>query len=76
MDSPAERIRKLTDLLIYHSEKYYTQDSPEISDFEYDSLSRELRALEAEYPELARPESPTRRVGGRILEGFTPVTHA
>lgn len=76
MDSPAERIRKLTDLLIYHSEKYYTQDSPEISDFEYDALSRELRALEAEYPELALPQSPTRRVGGRILEGFTPVTHA
>ncbi|MBQ1222778.1 MAG: NAD-dependent DNA ligase LigA [Oscillospiraceae bacterium] len=74
MDIAAE-IRKLTDLLIYHSEKYYTLDAPEISDFEYDRLSLELRKLEAEYPELALPESPTRRIGGRILEGFTPVTH-
>ncbi|MBQ1954404.1 MAG: NAD-dependent DNA ligase LigA [Clostridia bacterium] len=71
----AAQIRKLTDLLIYHSEKYYTLDAPEISDFEYDRLSLELRKLEAEYPELALPESPTRRIGGRILEGFTPVTH-
>ena len=71
----AAQIRKLTDLLIYHSEKYYTLDAPEISDFEYDRLSLELRRLEAEYPELALPESPTRRIGGRILEGFTPVTH-
>ena len=75
MDAAAE-IRKLTDLLIYHSEKYYTLDAPEISDFEYDKLSLELRRLEAEYPDLALPESPTRRVGGRILEGFTPVTHS
>ncbi|MBR6771926.1 MAG: NAD-dependent DNA ligase LigA [Clostridia bacterium] len=75
MDIAAE-IRRLTDLLIYHSEKYYTLDAPEISDFEYDRLSLELRRLEAEHPDLALPESPTRRIGGRILEGFSPVTHA
>ncbi len=74
MDAASE-IKRLTDLLIYHSEKYYTHDAPEISDFEYDGLSLKLRALEAEYPELALPQSPTRRIGGRILEGFSPVTH-
>ncbi|MBR4941901.1 MAG: NAD-dependent DNA ligase LigA [Clostridia bacterium] len=73
---PKAEIRRLTDLLIYHAEKYYTEDAPEISDYEYDRLSLQLRALEAEYPELALPESPTRRIGGRISEGFEPVTHS
>ncbi len=59
------RIRELTDLLKYHSEKYFNQDDPEISDAEYDALSRELRELEAEFPELAEADSPTRRVGGK-----------
>ncbi len=59
------RIRELTDLLKYHSDKYFNQDDPEISDAEYDSLSRELRDLEAEFPALAEADSPTRRVGGK-----------
>lgn len=71
----SEEIRRLTDELLYHAEKYYTEDAPEISDFEYDEKMRRLRKLEAEYPELALPESPTGRIGGKILEGFTPVTH-
>ena len=71
----SEEIRRLTDELLYHAEKYYTEDAPEISDFEYDEKMRRLRKLEAEHPELALPESPTGRIGGKILEGFTPVTH-
>ncbi len=74
MDAAGE-IRALTDKLLYHAEKYYTEDAPEISDFEYDTMMRRLRELEAAHPELALPESPTRRIGGRILEGFAPVRH-
>ena len=74
MDAAGE-IRALTDKLLYHAEKYYTEDAPEISDFEYDAMMRRLRELEAAHPELALPESPTRRIGGRILEGFAPVRH-
>ncbi|MCA1977918.1 MAG: NAD-dependent DNA ligase LigA [Thiobacillus sp.] len=59
-----------------HNTAYYVLDAPTIPDAEYDRLFRELQALEAEYPELATPDSPTRRVGGRPLEGFAPVRHA
>ena len=55
--------------------QYYTLDAPEIPDAEYDRLFRELQALEAAHPELATPDSPTRRVGARVLEGFAPVRH-
>ena len=70
-----ERIKELTALLNYHSRKYYTEDSPEISDYEYDMLNRELVALEAELPEARQPDSPTHRVGGEVLKGFSQVTH-
>ncbi|MBR6740706.1 MAG: NAD-dependent DNA ligase LigA [Clostridia bacterium] len=59
----------------YHSERYYTLDAPEISDYEYDMLMQRLKRLEAENPDLVRPDSPTRRVGGRVLEGFEQVRH-
>ena len=55
--------------------QYYTLDAPEIPDAEYDRLFRELQALEAAHPELATPDSPTRRVGGQVLGGFAPVRH-
>ena len=54
---------------------YYENDAPEISDFEYDAMFEELRGLEAKYPELDDPSSPTHKVGGRALEKFEKVTH-
>lgn len=68
-------IQKLTDDLNYHSNKYYTEDAPEISDYEYDMMSRRLRELESQYPELKLPSSPSNRVGDVILEGFEEVRH-
>ncbi len=59
-----KRIAELKKILEYHSDRYYNQDNPEISDFEYDTLMRELRALETQHPELVTPDSPTQRVGG------------
>jgi DNA ligase (NAD+) len=56
--------------------QYYTLDAPEIPDAEYDRLFRELEAIEAAHPELRTPDSPTQRVGGAVLAGFTPVRHA
>jgi DNA ligase (NAD+) len=61
--------------LEHHNHRYYVLDDPEISDPEYDALLDELRALEAENPELRTPDSPTQRVGGRPLDRFEPVEH-
>jgi DNA ligase (NAD+) len=58
-----------------HNYSYYVLDNPTVPDAEYDRLFRELQALEAEFPDLATPDSPTRRVGGRPLAGFAPVRH-
>ena len=71
----AERARMLREQINYHNYRYYVLDSPEIPDAEYDRLYRELEALEAAHPELVTPDSPTRRVGGKPLEGFAPVKH-
>jgi len=71
-----KRINELREILNYHSHKYYVEDSPEISDFEYDALYRELENLENERPDLVTPDSPTQRVGGKPLEGFDKVVHA
>lgn len=70
------RVNELKDILRYHNEKYYNEDSPEISDFEYDALQRELRSLEAQFPLLLTPDSPTQRVGGAAQRLFSPVKHA
>ena len=72
----AQRAEELRRELTYHGYKYYVEDAPEISDFEYDALLRELENLEAEYPELITPDSPTQRVGGAPLGQFEPVAHA
>ena len=69
------RVEELTRTLEYHNNLYYNQDEPEISDYEYDMLLRELENLEAEFPSLKRPDSPTNRVGGSAGEKFSPVTH-
>ncbi len=69
------RVEELRQLISYHNYRYYVMDSPEISDGEYDRLMEELRALEAQYPELSSPDSPTQRVGGGPLESFGIVRH-
>lgn len=71
-----ERVAELRTQLTYHAERYYVEDSPEISDYEYDMMYAELIRLESEYPELYDPSSPTVRVGGRALDKFDKVTHA
>ena len=58
-----------------HSHAYYVLDNPSIPDAEYDKLFRELQTLEQEHPELASPDSPTQRVGGKPLPEFVPVRH-
>ena len=72
----AARATELRQELARHNHRYYVLDAPEISDAAYDQLFRELAALEAQYPELATPDSPTRRVGGIPLDAFAPVRHA
>ena len=70
-----ERIEELREQVEYHAKKYYDDDKPEISDFEYDMLMVELRNLEKEYPEFQSEESLTQKVGGHVKEGFKKVTH-
>ena len=69
------QIDNLIDKINYHSDKYYNQDTPEISDFEYDMLMKELIKLEVENPEFKRVDSPSNRVGGMALDKFDQVTH-
>ncbi len=76
MMSPGERAHELHALLHRYAHRYYVLDDPEVSDAEYDRLFRELQALEAEHPALLTPDSPTQRVGGAVLDGFTKVRHA
>lgn len=70
-----KRINELRKLLEYHSRKYYVDDSPEIEDYEYDMMLRELETLEDEFPKLKSPESPTAKVGGKASKLFSPVEH-
>ena len=70
-----KRIEELRKETAYHAKKYYEDDNPEISDFEYDMLMVELRNLEAKYPDLISKESLTQKVGGTVKEGFEKVTH-
>ncbi|EGK72546.1 DNA ligase Polydeoxyribonucleotide synthase NAD+ [Methyloversatilis universalis FAM5] len=69
------RAEELRAQIAHHDRLYYELDAPEIPDAEYDRLFRELQALEAGHPELATPDSPTRRVGGKPLDSFAPVRH-
>ena len=69
----AERVKKLRELIEYHSNAYYNLDTPEIEDDEYDALMRELRELEARYPELRDENSPTVKVGGAASSKFASV---
>ena len=69
------RIEELRKTLEYHAKKYYDEDKPEISDFEYDMMMNELKNLEKEFPELIDKESLTQKVGGHVKEGFKEVKH-
>jgi DNA ligase (NAD+) len=71
----AERAAILRAHIAHHNERYHAQDDPEISDADYDTLTRELRALEAEFPELASETSPTQQVGAAAAAQFSPVEH-
>ncbi len=75
-DKAQQRAKELRDLLNYHSHKYYVEDDPEIGDYEYDMLQRELAEIEKEFPGLITPDSPTQRVGGSAEGMFEPVVHA
>ena len=74
-ESAKARAEELRAQLNYHSHKYYVEDSPEIGDYEYDMLQRELVEIEKQFPELITPDSPTQRVGGSAAGMFEPVTH-
>lgn len=75
-DSDAQRLAQLRETLHHHAHLYYTLDAPEVSDAQYDAWFQELQRLEAAHPEWLTPDSPTQRVGGSVLDGFTSVTHA
>ncbi len=73
--TPALRVDELRAQIAHHNERYHTFDDPEISDADYDELVRELRAIEADHPDLVFDDSPTGQVGGAISTVFAPVTH-
>lgn len=70
-----QRIDELRALVEYHAKRYYDDDEPEISDFEYDMLMNELKNLEKEFPDLITKDSMTQKVGGHVKEGFSQVNH-
>ncbi len=75
-DAALERITRLRNIIEYHNKRYYQQDDPEISDFEYDRLMRELQELEKLYPDDNIASSPTQRVGAAPLSKFSSVEHS
>ena len=75
MPNVEEKLRALRAKLLYHAKRYYVDDDPEISDYEYDMMYAELLKLEAEHPEFFDPSSPSQRVGGKPLDKFEKVTH-
>ncbi len=72
----AQRLQELKNLMAKYSYEYYVLDEPSVSDAIYDGLMRELKAIEAQYPQLVTPDSPTQRVGGQPLGEFTKVEHS
>ncbi|PRD68001.1 DNA ligase [Malikia spinosa] len=74
-DVLARRLQELRALLHHHAHRYYTLDAPEIPDAEYDRLFQELQAIEAAHPDWVTPDSPSQRVGGKVLDGFATVRH-
>jgi DNA ligase (NAD+) len=74
-DQAAEKMKALREEIRYHEKKYYVDNNPQISDFEFDRLVKDLDRLEGQFPELITPESPTQRVGEKPVEGFPTVRH-
>src|SRR5882672_5388214 len=72
----AARLQELKKLLAKYSYEYYVLDQPSVSDAVYDGLMRELKDIEATYPEFITPDSPTQRVGGQALDEFRKVQHS
>jgi len=70
-----EEMKQLRETLNYHCHLYYTMDAPELPDYEYDALNNRLKELEAEHPEEITPDSPTQRIGDKILPGFEEYAH-
>ena len=70
-----EKIKQLRDTIRYHDRKYYVENNPEITDYEYDQLLKELQHLEKLHPELITPDSPTQRVGGEPITQFSTIEH-
>ncbi len=75
LDEAKKQIKELRETLEYHSRKYYDEDAPEITDYEYDILMNKLKALEKKFPELITKDSLTQKVGGHVSEGFKQVEH-
>lgn len=75
MSDAIQRVNELRQALNYHNYRYYVENSPEISDIEFDRLMRELQELETAYPELDDPLSPTHRVGSDLSKGFEQARH-
>ena len=76
LEQARKRAEELRVIIEKNNRLYYDQDAPELEDFEYDALSRELKQIEAEYPELVTASSPTQHVGGTASSKFSKVTHA
>ena len=75
MPNVEQQLKELRAKLLYHAKRYYVDDDPEISDYEYDMMYAQLLKLEAEHPEFFDPSSPSQRVGGKALDKFEKVTH-
>ena len=76
LEQARKRVEELRVIIERNNRLYYDQDAPELEDFEYDALTRELKALEAEFPQLVTANSPTQKVGGTPSGRFAKVTHA
>lgn len=75
LEEARRQAQKLAEQIRYHNRKYYVEDSPEIDDYEYDMLYKQLQKLEQDFPVLITPDSPTQQVGGAPLNQFAPVVH-
>ena len=75
MEDIKHKIEELRKTLRYHSDRYYNDDAPEIEDYEYDMMMRQLKELEEKYPQYDAVDSPTKRVGGRADNSFESVEH-
>lgn len=76
LEQARERVKELREVIERNNRLYYMENNPELEDFEYDALTRELKALEKEYPELVTPDSPTQHVNESVSNKFSKVTHA